>query len=163
MDKRSLDVIATLHPSARPKITAFLEEAQGAAEKQGLLYIAISGLRSWEEQEALYAKGRTAPGRIVTNARPGSSMHNFGLAADFGVFQSNGKTNTYLDGGTPAQQRVADKMHREAAVIGKRHGLRWGGDFRSIYDAPHFELDVPHTVAELAQMRKPNQWVVLQG
>lgn len=155
MDPRSTKNIATLHPKAQPVVTAFVEEAQKLAAERGLQYVVISGLRSWEEQERLYAQGRTQAGKVVTNARPGSSMHNYGLAVDLGVFQGK----VYLDDGTPAQQKVADTMHRDAAVIAKRHGLRWGGDFRSIYDAPHFELNVQHTVVELAAMRKPNQWV----
>jgi peptidoglycan L-alanyl-D-glutamate endopeptidase CwlK len=39
--------------------------------------------RSGVEQDALYAIGRTEPGRIVTNARAGQSAHNYGLALDF--------------------------------------------------------------------------------
>lgn len=41
------------------------------------------GFRSSAEQAALYAEGRTAPGQIVTNAKPGHSAHEFGEAVDF--------------------------------------------------------------------------------
>jgi hypothetical protein len=37
------------------------------------------------------AQGRTAPGKIVTNARPGTSAHNFGAAYDIGFFQNGGR------------------------------------------------------------------------
>lgn len=40
------------------------------------------GLRTWAEQDALYAQGRTTPGEIVTHAAGGSSWHNFGMAVD---------------------------------------------------------------------------------
>jgi peptidoglycan L-alanyl-D-glutamate endopeptidase CwlK len=40
------------------------------------------GLRTWADQDALYAKGRTEPGEIVTNAPGGYSWHEFGLAVD---------------------------------------------------------------------------------
>lgn len=158
MDVRSLKTLDTLHPSARGILQVFLQQAQEEAAKRGLQYIAISGLRSWEEQERLYAQGRTAPGKRVTNARPGSSMHNYGLAIDCGVF----RLGRYLDAGNPAERKEADSMHRAAGAIAKQQGLRWGGDFRSIYDAPHYELDVNHTVAELAQLRKPGQWVPIE-
>lgn len=36
----------------------------------------ICTYRSDEEQDKLYAQGRTTPGRIVTNARAGHSKHN---------------------------------------------------------------------------------------
>jgi peptidoglycan LD-endopeptidase CwlK len=42
-----------------------------------------SGFRSFEEQDRLYAQGRTTAGQIVTNARGGESMHNFGVAFDY--------------------------------------------------------------------------------
>lgn len=55
---------------------------------------AVSAFRSLEEQQLLYAKGRTPleiakrikkQGRngAVTDAPPGESAHNFGLAVDF--------------------------------------------------------------------------------
>ena len=40
------------------------------------------GLRTYAEQDALYAQGRTVPGEIVTNAAAGYSWHNFGNAVD---------------------------------------------------------------------------------
>ncbi len=45
-----------------------------------------SGLRTFSEQNQLYAKGRTEIGRIVTKARAGESMHNYGLAVDLAPF-----------------------------------------------------------------------------
>ena len=55
---------------------------------QGVWYYATSGMRTWEEQQKLYNQGRTAESKakgekIVTNAKPGSSYHNYGLAIDF--------------------------------------------------------------------------------
>lgn len=42
----------------------------------------VQGLRNFADQAALYAKGRTEPGSIVTDAPPGHSWHEFGLAVD---------------------------------------------------------------------------------
>ena len=39
-----------------------------------------------DEQAKVYAQGRTAPGKIVTHAKPGHSNHNFGVAFDVGIF-----------------------------------------------------------------------------
>jgi len=105
----------------------------------GVAVMVTQGLRTWKEQDALYAKGRTAPpiGRkyIVTNAKGGSSWHNFGLAFDIVVLDSIGKANW-------------DTSHRgwaRAAKIGKSLGLEWGGDWKSFKDLPHFQ-----SVGELA-------------
>src|SRR5215471_18388685 len=51
-------------------------------EQEGIEILVVQGLRTWAEQDALYAQGRTASGQIVTNARGGQSYHNFGLAVD---------------------------------------------------------------------------------
>lgn len=43
----------------------------------------FEGLRSWDKQDVLYQQGRTTPGKVVTWALPGSSWHQYGMAADF--------------------------------------------------------------------------------
>lgn len=44
------------------------------------------GIRSFEDQDRLYAQGRTAPGQIVTNAKAGQSPHEYGCASDWAYF-----------------------------------------------------------------------------
>ena len=68
VDDRSEKVIATLLPEVQPYARALVTKA-GA---DGITIKVISGLRSYDEQNDLYAQGRTKPGRIVTNARGGS-------------------------------------------------------------------------------------------
>lgn len=133
IDARSEQTIATLDPHVQPAFRAFLREAKAEAAKHGCDYIAISGLRSWEAQEKLYAKGRTEPGKIVTNAAPGHSWHNFGLACDFGVFMA-GK---YLDDTDP---RTASKVHASCGAIATRHGIEYGGAWKTFKDEPHYQL-----------------------
>jgi peptidoglycan L-alanyl-D-glutamate endopeptidase CwlK len=154
MDQRSETNLATLHPHVQERFKLFLTEAQALAETKGLEYKAISGTRSWEEQAKIYAQGRTAPGKIVTKAPPGHSMHNFGLAIDCGVFRS-GK---YLDESEP---KTASAMHKAAAELAKNHGIRWGGNFKSIVDEPHFELDTPLSLSQLRDRKKSGEWVAL--
>lgn len=144
LDSRSEKHIASLLPEVQGFFRAFIQEAQELAATKGYEYKVICGTRTMQEQAALYAKGRTAPGPIVTKAPPGSSFHNFGLAVDCGVFQG-GK---YLDETSPAK---ADGFHKLAAAIAKNHSIRWGGNFKSIVDTPHFEYDTPLTLADLRQ------------
>lgn len=54
---------------------------QVLAVSTGLWYV-TQGFRTAEEQDADYAKGRSLPGEVITNARAGESPHNFGLAVD---------------------------------------------------------------------------------
>lgn len=74
----------------KPEVKALAERWLAECKDQGLDVLVTSTLRTFAEQDALYAQGRTAPGRIVTNARGGQSFHNFGVALDF-VPMRNGK------------------------------------------------------------------------
>jgi peptidoglycan L-alanyl-D-glutamate endopeptidase CwlK len=134
-DPRSLRNIATLEPVTAKLATELLRRL--AAE--GYTFKVTSGTRTFEEQARLYAQGRTAPGQRVTNARPGYSWHNFGLAFDVTLFQ--GDKN-------PVWEHSAYTL---AGQIGKDLGLRWGGDFRSLIDRPHFERPIGLTLAEARQ------------
>jgi hypothetical protein len=134
-DPRSERNLATLEP-----VTAKLaREHLRRLAAEGYTFKITSGTRTFTEQAALYAKGRTAPGPKVTNARPGSSWHNFGLAYDLTLFQ--GDKN-------PVWEHPAYDL---AGKIGKDLGLRWGGDFKSIVDRPHFERPIGLTLAEARQ------------
>jgi len=114
------------------------------ADSEGIEILVTSTMRSFEEQARLYALGRSAPGAIVTNAEPGESWHNFGLAFDV-VPLVNGKP--IWD--SPMWDRIGE--------LGKRAGLIWGGDFRSFKDKPHFEFHPNLTLAEANQRRESGQ------
>ncbi len=86
------------------------------------------GLRSWGEQAALYAQGRTAPGKIVTNAQPGSSYHNYGLAVDVVPMTVEGPDWNEQH---PVWSRLVS--------VGTSLGLVAGAQFRSFPDWPHFQ------------------------
>jgi peptidoglycan L-alanyl-D-glutamate endopeptidase CwlK len=76
---RTLRAIDTLDASFQKRVRGWLNEMV-ASRITPLIYC---GRRTMEEQAALYAKGRTSGGRIVTKARPGESYHNHGLAFDW--------------------------------------------------------------------------------
>lgn len=76
MDEISTQRLAVCHPELERRIMQLYAMA-------GVDFRVTQGLRTWQEQANLYAQGRTAHGVIVTNAEPGYSWHNFGLAVDF--------------------------------------------------------------------------------
>ena len=123
VDDRSEKVIATLLPEVQPSARALVTKA-GA---DGITIKVISGLRTYDEQNDLYAQGRTKPGRIVTNARGGFSNHNFGIAFDVGVFEGS----QYLD---------ESPKYKAVGVLGTDLGLEWGGNWKTIQDEPHFQM-----------------------
>ena len=120
---RSERVIATLHARVQPYARALYFKAR----EHGLTINIISGLRSYAEQDALYAQGRTRAGKKVTNARGGYSNHNFGIAFDVGLFERN----QYL-GESP--------LYKAVGALGEELGLEWGGNWRPLVDQPHFQL-----------------------
>lgn len=97
----------------------------------------ISGSRTYAEQDALYAKGRTEPGDKVTNAKGGYSNHNFSMAFDIGVFSGN----KYLPD---------SPKYKAVGTLGLELGLEWGGNWTSIVDQPHFQLR-PAWAADLSE------------
>jgi peptidoglycan L-alanyl-D-glutamate endopeptidase CwlK len=137
IDARSAGIIATLDTKAQRAFTEFLLLAKATAATLGCDYVAISGHRTWEEQDALYAQGRTKPGKRVTNARAGFSNHNFRIAVDFGVFRAG----DYLDDDkTAAGRALAAKVHKTCAQHAKACGLEWGGTWNGFKDLPHYEI-----------------------
>lgn len=118
--------ITKCHPEIQEKAQQLME----TCAKRGL-YIGISEcFRTVEEQNELYAQGRTKPGNIVTNAKGSSysSHHQWGTAFDF--YRNDGK-GAYNDG---------DGFFSMVGRIGKQLGLEWGGDWISPVDKPHFQL-----------------------
>lgn len=124
VDDRSEKNIATLLPEVQPFARALVQKAAA----NGIEIKVISGLRTYAEQDALYAKGRTVPGtKVVTNARAGHSNHNFGIAFDIGVFSG------------PRYFSESPK-YKAVGVLGTDLGLEWGGNWTSFVDEPHFQL-----------------------
>lgn len=133
MSSRSLD---DLRPEVRPLVDTFVAALKAA----GIDYLITCTLRSNDEQAALYAKGRTSPGPRVTNAQPGQSAHNYGLALDI-VPIVNGKPD--WNGADPVWQSIGE--------IGEECGLEWFGAPGSPYpEEPHFQLPGWRTVAGLS-------------
>lgn len=131
--------INKLHPRLIEKV----ELLKKACHEKGLKIGIGECVRTKEEQDALYKKGRTLPGNIVTNARGStySSMHQWGVAFDF--FRNDGKgvynnSNGFFD---------------KVGAIGKSLGLIWGGDFKNPVDKPHFQLSDWGKSARILKLR----------
>ena len=123
VDDRSEKNIMTLLPEVQPVARALVQRAAF----NGIRIKVISGLRTFAEQDELYAQGRTKPGPKVTNSRGGYSNHNFGIAFDIGVFEG--------------QKYLPESVkYKAVGVLGTDLGLDWGGNWTSIVDQPHFQL-----------------------
>ncbi len=141
LDARTESILATLDPKAVPMFREFMCLAKGTAASLGYDYVLVGGTRTWADQDALYAQGRTTPGKIVTNAPGGFGFHNLKLAVDAGVFAGK----IYLDDGTAEQQARASKVHAACSQHAQSCGLVSGRSWVRMPDEPHYQVDVGHT------------------
>jgi peptidoglycan LD-endopeptidase CwlK len=115
-----------------PPFFARLQQLVATCAAQGAIYVATSGLRTFDQQTALYAQGRTTPGNIVTNARAGFSAHNYGVAVDF---------VRDADPSTPGVQPTwAAADYQLLATEAEKLGLEAGAHWVSFKDAPHIQM-----------------------
>lgn len=103
---------------------------------KGIDVILTSTYRDKESQDALYAQGRTTPGKKVTNAKGGQSMHNWRVAFDV-VPVINGKA-VWND----------DNLWNRVGEIGESVGLEWGGRWSKFIDKPHLQFTQGLTLAD---------------
>jgi peptidoglycan L-alanyl-D-glutamate endopeptidase CwlK len=116
--------LSKLHPTVRAKVLA----VQGRLDGEGIPMRVFEAYRAPERQAFLYAKGRTAPGSKVTNAKAWESYHQYGLAADFVRFE-NGRPNWDTD--TPQKRDQWARYH----AIAKEEGLE-----PLSWELPHVQL-----------------------
>ena len=115
--------ISKLHPKLREKLSLLISECM----KVGLNIKVTECVRTVQEQDNLYTKGRTVAGPKVTNAKGStySSMHQWGVAFDFCRNDGRGLYDN------------SDGFFRKVGRIGQSIGLQWGAEWN---DLPHFQL-----------------------
>lgn len=127
------------------------------AYKEGIYAQISAGYRSMDEQAALYGQGRlyySYRGKNysnlakpkVTNAKPGQSFHNFGVAIDYFIVTDDGKTALW----------TINTKWRRVAAIGKELGFKWGGDWTGFKDYPHLEMTGGLSYSQMRAGKKPS-------
>ncbi|MGE7878236.1 peptidoglycan-binding protein [Peribacillus muralis] len=153
LDRSEKNMGSGIHPVVKESALEMVKRAY-----QETIFVIISaGYRSMEEQAKLYGQGRLGYSYgglnysdlskpIVTNAMPGESYHNYGLAIDFFIVSDDGKSAIW----------TVDEKWRRAAAIGKSLGFAWGGDWSSFKDYPHLDLTGGLSYTQLKAGIKPN-------
>lgn len=139
-----------LHPVVKQGAELLIERCFN----RGVPILITQGLRTIAEQDALYAQGRTKSGAIVTNAKGGSSFHNFGLAIDFALLMPDGKSVSWdmrRDGDFDKTFDWLEVIH-EGESVGFECGYRW----KSFPDPPHMQIAFGLTCAQLRNGAKPD-------
>jgi peptidoglycan L-alanyl-D-glutamate endopeptidase CwlK len=126
-----------------PPVKVRVEEFLASARLAGIDLLVTSTYRDNASQDALYAQGRTKPGKIVTNAKAGQSWHNYRCAVDV----------VPVVAGKPRWD-VKDTVWQEVGRLGKAAGLEWAGDWKRFREYPHFQYTGGLTLAQLQQGAK---------
>tara|TARA_R110000772_G_scaffold3256_3_gene11771 strand:+ start:9506 stop:9925 length:420 start_codon:yes stop_codon:yes gene_type:complete len=126
--------IEDLHPIVQEKVKKFVD----LCHENNIDLLITSTYRDAESQNSLYAQGRTAPGKIVTNAKAGQSWHNHRCAVDV-VPLRTGKP--VWDG--------KDPVWKDVGRLGKEAGLEWAGDWVKFKELAHFQYTAGKTLAQL--------------
>ena len=110
-----------------PKVAAMASEFITRCKNENIDVIITSTYRDSESQNALYAQGRTTPGKKVTNAKAGQSFHNWRVAFDFCPIV-NGKC-----------QWNDTALFTRCGEIGESVGLEWAGRWQRFKELAHFQ------------------------
>ena len=147
---------------------------------EGIYVIVTEAVRDAAYQRTLYAKGRDAngkvvePGKVVTYAPPGFSVHEYKLAYDLAI---DGVTEEGKEFGLTAEESLIDGkvrwpeprgkalgLWKRVAACGEAVGMRSGSTFlnkegKPFPDWPHFEwlgpIGARLTIAELSAGKRP--------
>lgn len=136
-----------LHPAFKARVDLWLADVHAAGHE----ILIVETRRTMDVAEAYYAQSREPNETVnilrahaglpllklqtdryakITDAMPGLSWHIYGLAVDF-VPMSNGKCLwSYSENSVE---------YAEIAKLAEKHGLQWGGEWRSFKDYPHIE------------------------
>lgn len=148
-DNITLERIKLMHPKLRDELMEIYEEIRESLSGSAMCRFSYT-LRTFAEQNVLFAQGRTKPGKIVTKARGGLSYHNYGMAADI-VLIINGKEASWNDKKDFDGDGKADWM--EIVNIFKQYGWEWGGDWQ-FKDSPHFQKTLGYSVRQLIALHQ---------
>lgn len=120
-----------LHPELVAKVARVLDVMARANRPMKV----VQGVRTVEEQQALYARGRTTKGPRVTNADGIKARSRHQVQADgFGH-----AVDCAFVGPEPFAE---DQPWLLYGTVAKDQGLIWGGDWSSFPDRPHIELPI---------------------
>lgn len=163
MDKITKERILKLHPAVRDEVMELVELANSKLAKHSEIRV-VQGLRTFAEQDVLYSLGRTRinpdgksarkpKGNIVTNARGGQSIHNYGLAIDFCLLIDGTQISWDLQKDWDGD-KVADWM--EVVKTFTDAGWEWGGKWK-FKDNPHLQKSYGFEWRDLLKMHNEGE------
>ena len=167
MDLITLNRIKLLHPKVRIEVLEAYKYINNKLLGKNVRLRFAYTLRTFHEQEELFAIGRTnlfdKKGNrlgIVTNARSGQSVHNYGLGIDIVLLIDKNSDGNYETASWDLYADIdRDRTSDWTEVINyfKSLGWTWGGDWKSFPDYPHLEKTFGLSWRELLKRYKNNE------
>ena len=165
-DLKTLERIETAHPIVRAELNCIYDEICALVNSQYCQVRFTEVIRSPEKQNSDYAKGRTAPGAIITWVKAWGSYHQYGLAVDIALLLDKDKNGTFEDASWDTLfdgdlDGIADWI--EVAKIFKFYGWQWGlYNKKGVhYDKPHFQKTFGFKASELKKLPRDNNGYVI--
>lgn len=141
-DTISIDRAKLLHPKVSQEVINIITEIEHNIFPKSIRIRIAQGLRTIDEQNELYAQGRTKPGKIITKAKGGSSYHNYGLAIDFALLydkDGNGEFEELSWDTAKDFDKNGMADWKSVVTLFEAHGWEWGGRWRTFSDLPHVQ------------------------
>lgn len=128
---RSLEKLKGVHPK-------LIEFAERLIKISPYDFCITQGVRTVEQQQKLYAQGRTTPGKIVTNCdgikhKSNHQVKNDGLGYAFDIA-------ILIDNKINWDKKYYIEIGKVAEELMKEYRVEWGGNWKSFKDYPHWEL-----------------------
>ena len=95
------------------------------------------GIRTAEEQNKLYQRGRTVPGKIVTNC-DGYKLKSNHQTKDDGLGHA-GDLAVLINNKITWEEKYYKEVAISARILMRKYNIEWGGDWKNFKDLPHFE------------------------
>lgn len=141
LGQRSLANLQGVHPD-------LVKVMKAAIVNSPVDFTITEGLRSTKRQQELFSQGRTTPGVKVTNVNGVKNLSNhqdeadgrkdgLGQAVDLYPF-FEGKVQVNHKDTIARLKDIAAHIKKTAKDMGIK--IVWGGDWKSPYDPPHFQL-----------------------
>ncbi len=153
--------LADLLPPARDRFLDFLEACARDPwmVQNGITVIMTSTYRDGQSQNELYAQGRTKPGKIVTNARGGDSIHQYKCAGDVLPLRHGkpvwGTEGDGIDDDPTDDDKDDLEVWQRVGALGKACGLEWAGEWKKFKEFAHFQYTGGLTLNDLKAGKVP--------
>lgn len=120
-----------------PVVRDAAQKALNTLKAAGIDVLITCTYRTAEEQQKLYAQGRTSPGKKVTNAKPGQSFHEYRVALDL---------YPVVNGKPDFSGSHIDLWHKIAKAF-KDEGFEWAYEWKTFKEMPHFQMTKGHPLS----------------